>query len=77
MTAVNPTAAPKPLDQVRGKMHTKHHTYSTERTCVLWIRHFIFFNNQRHPAEMGAPEIEAFLAHLAVRGKAASASGNS
>lgn len=31
-----------------------------------WIRRFILFHQKRHPAEMGAVEIEAFLTHLAI-----------
>ncbi|GAB4563709.1 MAG: hypothetical protein Kow0047_12840 [Anaerolineae bacterium] len=30
-------------------------------------KRFIFFHHKRYPAEMGAPEIEAFLTHLAVK----------
>ena len=32
---------------------------------------FILFHGKRYPAEMGAPEVEAFLAHLAVQAKVA------
>jgi integrase len=31
----------------------------------MWIRPFIRFHALRHPREMGAAEIEAFLSHLA------------
>lgn len=31
-----------------------------------WIKRFIWFHGKRHPKEMGAPEVEAFLSHLAV-----------
>ncbi len=34
---------------------------------VHWIRRYIFFHELRHPAEMGTPEVNAFLSHLAVR----------
>ena len=30
-----------------------------------WIRRFILHNGKRHPREMGAPEVEAFLSYLA------------
>ncbi len=33
-----------------------------------WARRFILFHHKRHPADMGAPEIRAFLIHLAVEG---------
>ncbi|MDT0496109.1 phage integrase N-terminal SAM-like domain-containing protein [Algiphilus sp. W345] len=38
----------------------------TEDTCVHWIKRFIVFHGKRHPANMGAGEVEAFLSHLAV-----------
>lgn len=30
-----------------------------------WIRHYILFNDKRHPADMGAVEVERFLTYLA------------
>jgi integron integrase len=59
---------PKPkklLDQLRDAIRIKHYSYSTEKTYVHWAKRYILFHNNRHPAEMGAPEIEAFLSHLA------------
>jgi integron integrase len=38
----------------------------TEETYVGWIRRFILFHGKRHPDEMGASEVVAFLTHLAV-----------
>ena len=57
---------PKLLDQVRDLMRTRHYSYQTEQTYIKWIRRYIGFHNIRHPAEMGAAEVEAFLSHLAV-----------
>lgn len=34
---------------------------------MQWIRRHILFHGKRHPREMGAPEVEAFLSHLAVQ----------
>ena len=59
---------PKPkklLDQLRDAIRIKHYSYSTEKTYVHWAKRYILFHNKRHPAEMGTPEIEAFLTHLA------------
>lgn len=58
----------KLLDQVRDTIRLKHYSYRTEQTYVQWIRRYILFHNKRHPRDMGAPEIEAFLSHLAVEG---------
>ena len=68
--------APKLLDQVRDKIRLKHYSIRTEQTYVDWIKRFVLFNNKRHPAEMGAAEVEAFLTHLAVEGKVAASTQN-
>jgi len=57
----------KLLDLVRDKIRFKHYSYSTERTYVHWIKHYIFFHNKKHPAEMGKYEIEIFLTKLATK----------
>jgi integron integrase len=59
-------AKPKLLDEVRNAMRLRHMSYRTEEAYVNWIRRFIFFHNRRHPKDMGANEIRAFLSHLAV-----------
>lgn len=64
---------PKLLDQLRALIRTKHYSIRTEESYVDWVRRFILFHNKRHPRQMGAQEIEAFLSYLAVeRGVSAS-----
>lgn len=55
----------KLLDQVRDAIRRKHYAYRTEETYVSWIRQYILFHHKRHPQEMGAAAIEAFLTYLA------------
>jgi integron integrase len=55
----------KLLDQVRDVLRIKHYSYRTEQTYVDWIKRYIIFHKKRHPKDMGAAEIEAFLAYLA------------
>ena len=70
----------KILDRVTTVIRRKHYSVRTERTYRHWIRAFICFHRSpegwRHPAEMGAPEVEAFLTHLAVRRHVAAATQN-
>jgi len=66
----------KLLDQVRDAIRRKNYSFRTEQAYVDWIRRFIFFHDKRHPNEMGAPEIEAFLTHLAVEGNVAASTQN-
>ena len=67
---------PKLLDQVRDLIRLKHYSIRTETQYVQWIKRFIFFHGKRHPLEMGGPEVEAFLTHLAVVGGVAAATQN-
>ncbi len=53
------------LDRVRNKIRIKHYSLRTEQAYLDWIKRFILFNGKRHPVELGAGEVEAFLAHLA------------
>lgn len=57
---------PKLLDQVRDRLRARHYSIRTEEAYLYWIRRFIHFHGLRHPQELGVPEIEAFLTHLAV-----------
>lgn len=56
---------PKQLDQVRRVIRSKHDSYRTEQAYIDWIKRFIFFHKKRHPAEMGADEIQAYITYLA------------
>ena len=67
---------PKLLDQVRERLRVKHYSIRTEQVYVDWIKRFIWFQGKRHPKDMGAREIEAFLTHLAVKGKVAASTQN-
>ena len=67
---------PRLLDQVRDRIRLKHYSIRTEETYVDWIRRFILFHGKRHPREMGAAEVEAFLTHLAVRGRVSASTQN-
>lgn len=44
----------------------RHYSLRTETSYVNWIRRFILFHGKRHPQELGAPEVEAFLSSLAI-----------
>jgi integron integrase len=60
---------PRLLDQVRDALRVRHYSLRTEQSYLGWIKRFIFFHDKRHPAEMGAVEVEAFLTWLAVEGR--------
>jgi hypothetical protein len=62
----NQTQPPKLLNQVAAKMRVKYDSSRTEKSYVDWIKRYILHFNKRHPKDMGAAEVEAFLTHLAV-----------
>ena len=53
------------INRVRETIRYKHYSIRTERAYVEWVRRFVRFHAMRHPREMGAPEVRAFLGHLA------------
>ena len=48
----------------------------TEEAYLNWIRRYILFHHKRHPREMGAPEVQTFLTHLAVDENVAASTQN-
>ena len=73
------TASKRParlLTQVRERIRTLHYSYRTEQAYVDWIRRFVRHQGLRHPACLGAPEVEAFLTHLAVDRNASQSTQN-
>ena len=66
----------KLLDQVRAVARARHLSHRTEDPYHNFIKRFILFHNKRHPNEMGADEITAFLTDLAVNGKVSASTQN-
>src|SRR5437016_4266152 len=67
---------PRLLDRVRAALRARHYSRRTETAYVHWIKRYIFFHGKRHPAEMGAVEVTAFLTSLAVRDRVAASTQN-
>jgi integron integrase len=66
----------KLLDQVSDAIRVKHYSLRTEDTYKDWIVRYILFHKKRHPKDMGAEEIQAFITHLAVERHLAASSQN-
>ena len=58
----------KLLDLVREKIRYKHYSLRTEQSYCGWIKRFILYHNKRHPSEMGAVEVTAYLSYLSDKG---------
>ena len=62
-------AGPPPrrlLDQLRERIRYLHYSIRTEEAYVHWVRAFVRFHGLRHPTQMGADEVQAYLSWLAV-----------
>lgn len=64
------------LDRVREAIRTRHYSIRTEESYIRWIREYILFSGKRHPAELGAEEVAAFVSHLAVKRHVAASTQN-
>lgn len=61
------------LAQARERARYLHYSLRTEKAYVYWVRFYIRWHGLKHPRDMGAAEVQAFLAMLAAqRGVSAS-----
>lgn len=67
---------PRLLDRMREKLRVKHYSIRTEQSYLDWARRYIRFHQMRHPSELGAQAVEAFLTALAVKGNVAASTQN-
>lgn len=70
------SAEPRLLDQVREVIRLRHYSIRTEQAYLQWIHRFILFHHKRHPRDMGATEVTAFLSDLALRRNVAASTQN-
>ncbi|PWB40165.1 MAG: integron integrase [Rhodocyclales bacterium] len=61
----------------RGPVREPHSEHAAVNFAeVDWIKRFILHFGKRHPRELGAADVEAFLTHLAVAGNVAASTQN-
>ena len=63
-------------DKAREAMRLRHLSPRTEEAYLGWMRRFYEFHGKRSPGSMGAPEVTAFLSHLATTEKVAASTQN-
>jgi integron integrase len=68
--------APRLLDRLRHAVRIRHFSPRTEESYVYWTKNFVRSHGLRHPRELGAAEIEAFLSHLATERNVAASTQN-
>ena len=71
-----PKTPPKLLDRLRLALRMRHYSPRTEEAYVGWARRYILFHGKRHPEEMGADEVAAFLSSLASERRVAASTQN-
>ena len=64
------------IERLREAIRARHYSKRTEKAYWYWIRYFVLFHAKRHPAEMGAREVTAFLSWLATERDVAAATQN-
>ncbi len=68
--------SPALLDKVRETLRLKHYSSNTEESYLHWIRQLLRYYHLRHPRELSAQEVEAFLANLAREQKVSASTQN-
>lgn len=53
------------LRAMQSNMRLRHFSRRTEAVYLAWVRRYVRYHRLRHPREMGAVEVRAFLAWLA------------
>ena len=64
ITRFRTSRPPRPLDALSERLRYMHYSLRTEEAYVYWARGFVRWA-RRHPREMGATEVQAFLSMLA------------
>ena len=67
---------PRLREQLHAAIRRRNYSRRTEQAYWFWIRWFIRHNGVRHPSQMGAAEVEAFLSWLATEREVAAATQN-
>lgn len=54
------------LTHIQEHMLARHYAMRTVHTYIYWIKYFINFNHNIHPAKLSERQVEAFLTFLIV-----------
>jgi integron integrase len=57
---------PKLLTQLRRAIRARRYSARTEEAYTSWVKRFVRHHGMRHPEELDAAHVNAFLSHLAV-----------
>jgi site-specific recombinase XerD len=76
-----PLQSARLLDQVRERVRYMHYSLKTEKAYIYWVRFFVRWSaaqpgGMRHPRDMGAQDVEAFLSMMANERKVSASTHN-
>ncbi|HEY6727112.1 MAG TPA: integron integrase [Polyangiaceae bacterium] len=63
-----PSGGPTLIEQLHAELRQRNYSPRTQRAYEYWVRRFIHFHRRRHPRDLGAEQLRAFLDDLASRG---------
>ena len=66
-----PDSSPRLFERIRVELRARHYSPRTEKAYVAWSRRLIRFH-RRHPRELAANDVKAFLDHVLATGASVS-----
>jgi integron integrase len=64
------------LEKVRAALLLRHYSPKTVEAYLSWIRRYVIHHERRHPGELGAGDVAAFLSHLATQRQVSASTQN-
>ncbi len=64
------------LAQMRAALRARHYSPHTEKAYLAWVRRLVAFCGRRHPIDLAAGDVSAFLLRVAGRGQASASTQN-
>jgi site-specific recombinase XerD len=64
------------MEQVRRVLAEERYSRRTQKAYANWIRRYILFSGRRHPRDLDAEDVKAFLSDLAVRQRVSASTQN-
>lgn len=55
------------IEDLRSNIRMRGYSLSTEKTYLLWVRRFIYFTGNVHPATVPLSQVSAYLTYLAMQ----------
>ena len=63
-------------ERLKEVLRIEHYSYATEKTYIAWIGRYVAFHGWRKPSTLEAPDVRAFLKHLAMDEQVAASTQN-